>query len=397
MMAALLWRIWKSCSWKVQKQLLFNFAWKGAEALRKFERRQNKKAPFFPAFLMLSLTNRCNLRCRGCWVEQTSPSRQLTLDQLDGIVKTAQKYGSHFFGILGGEPLLYPQLFQFLGKHPDCYFQLFTNGYALDRDCAERLAKLGNVTALISIEGLETESTRRRGRDDVFNRALQGVNEAVRAGLFVGAAASITRSNFTELVSESYLDFLIARGVHYMWYYIYRPAGRDPEAANALSEEQIRTLRKFIVEQRCKAKILIIDAYWDQNGEALCPGAAGISHHISPDGAVEFCPPVQFTPGILGPHAENLEELLQSNPLLSELRGYVSQQTRGCILLENPKGLAEFLRKRKALDSSNRDAFAELEAMTELPGHNLPDPLPEKSWIYRFAKKHYFFGFGAYG
>nr|HPG89775.1 precorrin-6A/cobalt-precorrin-6A reductase [Hyphomicrobium sp.] len=46
-------------------------------------------------------------------------------------------------------------------------------------------------------------------------------------------------------------------------------------------------------------------------------------------------------------------------------------------------GLAEFLRKRNALDSSNRDAFAELEAMKELPGHNLPDPLPEKSWIYR--------------
>jgi len=197
--------------------LLFNFAWKGAGALRKFERRQKKKAPFFPAFLMLSLTNRCNLRCRGCWVEQTNPSRHLTLEQLDGIVKTAQKYGSHFFGILGGEPLLHPQLFPFLEKHPDCYFQLFTNGYALDRDCAERLAQLGNVTPLISIEGLENESIRRRGRDDVFSRALQAVDEATRAGLFTGAAASITRSNFAELVSEDYLDFLISRGVHYMW------------------------------------------------------------------------------------------------------------------------------------------------------------------------------------
>ena len=214
--------------------------WPKERGPRKFERRQKKKAPFFPAFLMLSLTNRCNLRCRGCWVEQTSPSRQMTLEQLDGIVNTAQKYGSHFFGILGGEPLLHPQLFPFLEKHPDCYFQLFTNGYALDRACAERLAQLGNVTPLISIEGLENESTRRRGREDVFNRALQGVDEAVRAGLFVGAAASITRSNFAELVSESYLDFLISRGVHYMWYYIYRRVGNRKPAMPCLKNRSAR-------------------------------------------------------------------------------------------------------------------------------------------------------------
>ena len=35
--------------------------------------------------------------------------------------------------------------------------------------------------------------------------------------------------------------------------------------------------------------------------------------------------------------------------------------------------------------------------MTELKGHDLTEPLPEKSWMYRFAKKRYFFGFGAYG
>jgi len=25
------------------------------------------------------------------------------------------------------------------------------------------------------------------------------------------------------------------------------------------------------------------------------------------------------------------------------------------------------------------------------------EPLPERAWAYRFAKKHWFFGFGAYG
>ncbi|MFA6929819.1 MAG: radical SAM protein [Lentisphaeria bacterium] len=398
MKATLLWRIFKSCTWRVLWQLIFNFAWKGAAAVRHFERRQKKNRPFFPAFLMLSITNHCNLRCRGCWVEQTHPSQQLSLDQLHGIVATAQKYGSSFFGILGGEPLLYPELFSFLEAHQKAYFQLFTNGFALDRACAEHLARLGNITPLISIEGMEEESCRRRGKSEVFSRALSAVEEAVRAGLFVGVSASITKNNFTDLVSEEYLDFLISKGVHYIWYYIYRPVGRNPEPANALSGEQIRALREFVVEQRCKAGILIIDAYWDHQGRALCPGATGLSHHISPGGAVEFCPPIQFASGVLGPKAENLEEILQQPPLLKELRSFVADKTRGCILLEDPQNLAEFLRQHQARDSSNRDAYAELMAMSPLPGHDLAEPLlPEKSWVYRFAKKYYFFGFGAYG
>jgi hypothetical protein len=36
--------------------------------------------------------------------------------------------------------------------------------------------------------------------------------------------------------------------------------------------------------------------------------------------------------------------------------------------------------------------------MTCRAGHHLPgQEIPEKHWAYRFAKKHWFFGFGAYG
>jgi MoaA/NifB/PqqE/SkfB family radical SAM enzyme len=37
--------------------------------------------------------------------------------------------------------------------HPDCYFQVFTNGQLITDDIAQQLARLGNVTPLISIEG----------------------------------------------------------------------------------------------------------------------------------------------------------------------------------------------------------------------------------------------------
>ena len=143
------------CPWRAQRNLL-RFAWNGHRAVRAFERRMKRGEPFFPAFLMLSITNQCNLKCRGCWVSQTDPPCRLTLEQMQGIVDTAAKYKSRFFGILGGEPLFHPELMTLFRNNSGAYFQLYTNGTMLDKRTADELAELGNVTALVSIEGLET-------------------------------------------------------------------------------------------------------------------------------------------------------------------------------------------------------------------------------------------------
>lgn len=390
-------RISRGCSFRVQRNLL-RFSWNGHRAVRAFERRLKKKRPFFPAFLMLSVTNQCNLQCKGCWVEQTPEPQQLSLAQMQGIVDIAARYGSRFFGILGGEPLLYPTVFTLFKNNPGTFFQLYTNGTTLTPETAARLAETGNVTPLISIEGLETESRIRRGRDDVFAQSLAGLEASVAAGLFTGVSASINRRNFDELVSVDYLDFLIRKGVHYIWYYIYRPCGANPEPENALDEEQILRLRRFMVEQRRKSRILIIDAYWDARGNAVCPGAMGLSHHIAPNGALEFCPVIQFTGECLNNTASNLESILQVNPLLGELRRFCAEKGRNCVLMESPHELADFMRSHNAIDSSNRDALQELSARQPLVCHDLKGrEVPEKSLCYRLGKKFYFFGFGAYG
>ena len=390
-------RIAATCTLKVQRKLL-RFAWNGNRAVRAFERRRKRRAPFFPAFLMLSITNRCNLRCKGCWVEQTSTPQQLSLSQMQGIVDIARKYDSRFFGILGGEPLFHSDVLTLFANNPTAYFQLFTNGIPLTDTVVAQLAKAGNVTPLVSIEGLENESKLRRGQDDVFARSLAGLERSVNTGLFTGVTASINQRNFEELVSTEYLDFLVKKGVHYIWYYIYRPCGSEPDVDVALAEEQILALRRFIVEQRRRSRILIIDAYWDGQGNAVCPGAMGLSHHIGPNGAVEFCPIIQFTGGFLNENASNLEDLFQNNPFLERLRTFSADLGRNCILMESPEALATFMKENNAVDSSNRDAVQELSERTPLICHDLKGKeIPEKSLLYRIGKKFYFFGFGAYG
>ena len=96
---------------EVDPRLLWKFAYGfgacGMRAVRRFERRA-RRGEHFPAFLFISVTNRCNLTCQGCWVRPTQPPQDLDPVVIDQIIRAARKQGSHFFGILGGEPLARP-------------------------------------------------------------------------------------------------------------------------------------------------------------------------------------------------------------------------------------------------------------------------------------------------
>ena len=294
---------------------------------------------------------------------------------------------------------MYRGLFDVLAKHPDCYFQLFTNATLITPKLAERMKKLGNITPLISIEGLREESDRRRGSDDVYERTLNGLRACRKAKLIFGVAASICKSNFDELVSRQHLENMASEGAAFIWYYIYRPVGADAHPEKALSKEQIRQLRQFIVEQRRNAPLIIIDVYWGADGKALCPGATGMSHHVSPSGFVEFCPPLQMAVEQLDANASNLVSICNNSQFLSDLRQMTASTSRGCILLEDPEKLADFLVEHHAIDTTSRATFLEeLHKMQPVAGHDMrEEAIPEKNPLYRMLQKRYFFGFGAYG
>ncbi len=386
---------------EVDPRLLARCAWSlgfgGARSIRAFQKRQ-RRGRQFPAFLFLSVTSQCNLKCQGCWVTTGQPARTLEPELLDRLIAQAKRERCRFFGILGGEPLLYPQLLEILGRHRDCYFQVFTNGTVVDADMARQMRRLGNITPLISLEGGEEVSNERRGGTRVFQRSLNGLEFCRREKLFTGVATSVCKSNFADLVSEQFVRELIGRGVHYVWYYIYRPVGAKPAPELCLSAEEIVALRRFMIELRGRVPMIIVDAYWDAEGRALCPAATGISHHIGPGGDVEPCPPVQFARENVR-DARDVVSLVEGSDFLAEFRRFSVSRTRGCVLLDCPRELRSFMAEQSARDSSGRGtALAELAAMQCRPGHHLPGrEIPERHWAYRLAKKYWFFGFGAYG
>jgi MoaA/NifB/PqqE/SkfB family radical SAM enzyme len=380
---------------KVVGKFVYNFGIKGIRSVELYKRRL-RRGESFPPFLFISVISGCQLRCQGCWVDVDAPSKRLSLEDLNRIVGDAKKHGNSYFGILGGEPFLHPELLDLFAAHPDCYFQVFTNGQLITDDVAKKLRTLGNVTPLISIEGTEVASDERRGRQRVLSKTLAGLEACRRNRLIIGVATSVCASNI-DLVSEPWLRRLIELGVHYVWFHTYRVVGPKPAPELALTPQQVLDIRRFVVKMRSKLPIAIVDAYWDDKGEALCPMATGVSHHISPYGDIEPCPIIQFARETVRDE-RGVYETINGSAFLRDFREAAAEATRGCVVLERPDLVRDLVAKHGARDTTQRGtALAELHAMQPRNSQHNPDHVvPEDHWAYRFAKKHWFFGFGAY-
>jgi len=374
----------------------WNFGWKGMLSVEKFKRRI-KRGEFFPPFLYLSIINSCNLRCQGCWVDVEAERESIDLETLNRTISDAKRHGNAFFGILGGEPFMHPELLDVLAAHPDCYFQVFTNGHFITEAVAERLRRMGNATPLVSIEGREIVSDERRGRKDVFNKTMRGLEHCLQARLLTGVATSVCQSNIEELLSEQWLAELIRRGVHYVWFHTYRPVGPRMNGELGLRPDQLVRVREFVVAMRSRMPIAILDAYYDHAGKALCPMATGISHHVSPRGEIEPCPIIQFAKENVRDNG-GVFEVMKNSAFLSDFRQAAAQATRGCIVLERPDLVKDLVRRHGARDTTVRGtALAELDRMQPRLSQWLPGKeVPERHWMYRWAKKYWFSDFGAY-
>jgi MoaA/NifB/PqqE/SkfB family radical SAM enzyme len=374
----------------------YNFGWRGMRSVQRFKKGL-KKGEYFPPFLYISVLNSCNLRCQGCWVDVAAKQEKIEAEQLHRLIREASEAGNSFFGILGGEPFMYKGLLDILAEHQDCYFQIFTNGQFITDEVAKKMRAMGNVTPLISIEGTELVSDERRGKADVYSKSMQGILNCVENKLLTGVATSLCQNNLDDLLREEWLDKLIDLGVMYAWYHTYRPVGPEPSEELCLTPEQQIKVRKFVVNMRCEKPLALIDAYYMDDGQALCPAATGISHHISPWGAIEPCPIIQFAKENINDDRHIRDVFVQSE-YLSDFRKMSSETTRGCIMLERPDKVKEFVEKHNAPDGTARKtALPELEAMQNRPSQwNRTEQIPEKNWIYKFAKKHFFSDFGAY-
>jgi MoaA/NifB/PqqE/SkfB family radical SAM enzyme len=148
-----------------------------------------RKLADFPKVVSLTVTNRCNLRCRMCaqWSEEgymrkrkPSDSYSGTIVPFDGLLKAVDEvheYGAPLI-IRGGEPLLYPRIMDLLAhiKSKGMSLSLETNGVLLKKH-AESLVKLKIDHMIISVDGPEEIHDHVRGVKGTFAKLREGLQE----------------------------------------------------------------------------------------------------------------------------------------------------------------------------------------------------------------------------
>lgn len=148
---------------------------------------------------------------------------------------------------------------------------------------------------------------------------------------------------------------------------------------------------------RAKKPIAIVDAYYDHDGDALCPMSTGISHHVGPKGDIEPCPIIQFATENIK-DSRGIYETFTNSAFLKDFRETSAKHTRGCIVLERPDVVKQLVLKHGAHDTTVRQtAMAELESMTPRPSQWIKEEsIPEKHWMYKIAKRFFYNDFGVY-
>lgn len=164
------------------------------------------------SYLRVSVTDRCDFRCRYCMSEAMSfmpRSEVLSLEEIDRIASAFVRRGVKRLRLTGGEPLVrrgIDDLIRNLGRHLQTgaldELTLTTNGSQLER-YAETLAAAGVRRINVSLDSLDPQKFGFITRWGKFDQVMRGIAAAKAAGIAIKinmvALKGVNDDEFTDM------------------------------------------------------------------------------------------------------------------------------------------------------------------------------------------------------
>ncbi len=147
-------------------------------------------------YLMVEVTDRCNLRCRHCYLGEAGRN-DLRWDTLRGVLDDFDELGGLRLMITGGEPLLYPRFCDLNEALAERTYRsvLITNGTLLE-DVDPRSLPFQEIQ--FSLDGLREGHDFLRG-EGTFRLVMAAMEKALAQGIDVSVATVLHRRNLHEL------------------------------------------------------------------------------------------------------------------------------------------------------------------------------------------------------
>lgn len=297
--------------------------------------KQHEKGIEVPPLLIISITRRCNLNCRGCYSRELhlDKGEELTPQRMRIILTEARDLGVSIVLLAGGEPLIKKGILDVAADFPELIFPVFTNGLLIDEDYAGFFGKNPHLIPVISLEGGQAETDFRRG-SGVYQNFSSVIKLLNKEKVFWGISLTLTSQNLDDVLTEDYARELLGKGCRLFFYVEYVPVSAGSEEL-VLSEIQKAGVQGRVDRLMENLPGLFVAFPGDEDQYEGCLAAGRGFLHINPQGRAEPCPFAPFSDTDL--RSESLAEALRS-PVLSAIREQhhlLKEGRGGCALWAN--------------------------------------------------------------
>ncbi len=294
-----------------------------------------KKGVHVPPFIIASITQQCNLRCKGCYamVHSTEDSEDMGIKRWGEIIKEARQLGISIALLAGGEPFTRKDFIEITKENPEMIFPVFTNGLLIDDEIIKQLKNQRNIVPVISLEGFRNETDDRRGTG-VYDRITEAMKKLDESGIFFGTSLTVTSENFNTLTDETFVRAQMEKGCKLFFYVEYTPVESGTDQL-MISMEQRQELEIILKDFKRKFNGIFIAFPGDEKNYGGCLSSGRGFVHINPKGNLEPCPFAPYSDVNL--KQMSMQEALRSKFLktLRESPEHLRETYGGCALFVN--------------------------------------------------------------
>jgi hopanoid biosynthesis associated radical SAM protein HpnH len=178
----------------------------------------------YPLVLMLEPLFRCNLSCAGCGKIQYPEHILKKRLSPEECFRAADECGAPIVSIPGGEPLLHPEIKEIVEGlvARKKYIYLCTNAILL-KSKIDLFKPTKYLSFSVHMDGLKHEHDEAVCREGVYDKAIEGIKEALSRGfrvttnttLFDGAKSERVREFFDEMMRLGVEGMMVSPGYSY--------------------------------------------------------------------------------------------------------------------------------------------------------------------------------------
>ncbi len=312
---------------------------RSVKTANRLREQEEKKGEHIPAFLIASITSSCNLHCEGCYARANNicsdqdPFKQLTAQEWKRIFLEARDMGIRFILLAGGEPMLRRDVIDVASEIDDVVFPVFTNGTLVDNEYLEVFDRHRNILPVISIEGEQDITDRRRGCG-IYRNIMYSLEQMCDKGIIFGTSVTVARDNLEEVISDEFIEQLHEKGCKVVIFVEYVPVCENTKS-NALDENHRRILMSRLQLIREERKDMVFIAFpGDEKSSGGCLAAGRGFFHINSQGGAEPCPFAAYSD--INVKDTSVREALKSGLFRELQNGDILKDDHegGCVLFE---------------------------------------------------------------